>query len=211
MFFGKKPTDPPATPAPNGAAIPPPAMSAQTATATPGAAPAPADAAAPKPLPPEELKRRAIIAKQVAASFGEIVTLMMRSPSDRKRPLEDLEWMVAPALMTGQFAVADAQAKENGAVMPIGAVMWAFVSEDVDKRLTQLIDQPIRLEPKEWRSGPIPWVVTAIGEPKIVGGLLQQLTKTIFKDTPAKMRARGADGKTFVGRLEINTQDPKTT
>ncbi len=203
MFFGKKPTDPPAPPAANGVTAPAPA-------ALPAAA-APTDGIAPQALPQEELKRRAIIAKQVAASFGEIVTLLMRSPSDRKRPLEDLEWMIAPALMTGQFAVADAQAKESGAVMPIGAVLWAFVSEEVDQRLTKAIEQPIRLEPKEWRSGPIPWVVTAIGEPKVVGGLLQQLTKTIFKDQPAKMRARGADGKTFVGRLEINTQTQSTS
>jgi hemolysin-activating ACP:hemolysin acyltransferase len=198
MFFGKKPEEPKAV-APAAAA---PAL--QTPVSAPPPAAPPGIPQSTGPLPPEELKRRAIIAKQIAASFGEIVTLMMRSPADRKHSLEDLEWMVAPALMTGQFAVADAQAKDNGSVMPIGAVMWAFVSEDVDRRLTANIEQPLRLEPKEWRSGQIPWIISAIGEPKVVGGLLQQLTKTIFKDRPAKMRARGTDGKTFVGRLEIS-------
>lgn len=158
-------------------------------------------------LPEEELRKRAIIAKQVAASFGEIVTLLLRSPGDRKRPLEDLEWMVVPALQTGQFAVAEAQSKENGMVIPAGAVLWAMVSADVDRRLSQNLDQPMRLEPQDWRSGSIPWIVAAFGDTKIVGGLLQQLAASVFKSQPAKMRARGADGKPFVGRMELATEN----
>ncbi len=160
------------------------------------------------PLADDELKKRANMAKQVAASFGEIVTLMLNIPSERKRPIEDLQWMVAPALMTGQFAVADAQSKENGIVVPVGAVLWAYVSEEVDRRLATTIDQPTRLEPKEWRSGQIPWVVLAIGDPKVVGGLLQQLAHNVFKSQPAKIRAMGQDSKPFVGRLEISP-DPQ--
>lgn len=157
-------------------------------------------------LSQEEARKRAGLAKHVAASFGEIVTLLLRSPGDRQRPIQDLEWMVAPALMTGQFAVADAQSKETGAVMPVGAVLWAFVSPEVDQRLSNLNDAAPRLAPNEWRSGNIPWVIMAIGDQKILGGLLQQLAKTVFKDGPAKIRARGADGKVVVGRLEMAQQ-----
>ena len=59
------------------------------------------------------------MAKHIAASFGQIVTLLMRSPADKAITLQDLEWMVVPAIMTGQFAVADAQSKETGVVMPV--------------------------------------------------------------------------------------------
>ncbi len=198
MFFGKKPEDTktpaaqPTTQAPNFSADPAPFSAAPSASA--GAA---------TTISPEEAKKRAALAKHVAASFGEIVTLLMRSPGDKQRPIQDLEWMVAPAIMTGQFAVADAQSKENGAVMPVGAVLWAHVSAEVDKRLSELGDQAPRLAPNEWRSGDIPWVVMAIGDPKVLSGLLQQLSKTVFKDKPAKIRARGADGKVVVGRLEM--------
>lgn len=158
-------------------------------------------------LPKDELQKRAIVAKQIAASFGEIVTLLMRAPGERARPLSDLEWMIVPALQTGQFAIADAQSKENGVVMPVGAVMWALVSDEIDQRMSANLDQPFRLEPQDWRSGQTPWIVAAFGDPKVVGGLLQQLTKTVFKDRPAKMRARNADGQPFVGRLEFNNSD----
>ena len=195
MFFGKKPA--PAAPVPETLQTPDLA-----APAAPVAAAASVDQ---KPsLSPEDAKKRAALAKHVAASFGEIITLLMRSPADKSITLQDLEWMVVPAIMTGQFAVADAQSKETGAVMPVGAVLWAFVSAEVDQKLTANPDQPARLSPGDWRSGDIPWVVMAIGEPKIVGGLLQQLVKTVFAGKSAKMRARGADGKIAIGRLEVS-------
>ncbi len=189
MFFSKKP-DP----------VPPVAEAA-----APVAAPAATRAtdSVRTELAPDEIKKRAMAAKHVAASFGEIVTLMMRSAADKSITLQDLEWMVVPALQTGQFAVAEAQSKDTGAVMPVGAVLWAMVSPEVDQRLSSMLDQPTRLQAAEWRSGDIPWIVMAIGDPKLLGGLLQQLSKSIFSKQAPKMRARGADGKVAVGRLDF--------
>lgn len=189
MFFSKKP-DP----------VPPVAEAA-----APVAAPAATRAtdSVRTELAPDEIKKRAMAAKHVAASFGEIVTLMMRSAADKSITLQDLEWMVVPALQTGQFAVAEAQSKDTGAVMPVGAVLWAMVSPEVDQRLSSMLDQPTRLQAAEWRSGDIPWIVMAIGDPKLLGGLLQQLSKSVFSKQAPKMRARGADGKVAVGRLDF--------
>jgi hemolysin-activating ACP:hemolysin acyltransferase len=187
-------------------------------TKTPPAAPVAPEAAAPEPiavtqapagqakpaLSAEDIKKRGMAAKHVAASFGEIVTLLMRSAADKTITLQDLEWMVVPALLSGQFAVAEAQSKDTGAVMPIGAVLWAFVSPEVDARLSNTTDQAIRLQASEWRSGNVPWIVMAIGEPKVLGGLFQQLSKAVFASQAPKMRARGADGKVTIGRLEYN-------
>lgn len=194
MFFSKKPPAAPAAVTPEVA--PEPASAAPVAAAAQEGRPA---------LAPDEIKKRGNAAKHVAASFGEIVTLMMRSAADKSITLHDLEWMVVPALQSGQFAVAEAQSKDTGAVMPVGAVLWAFVSAEVDQRLSSSLDQPIRLQPAEWRSGEIPWIVMAIGEPKLLGGLLQQLAKSVFSKQAPKMRARGADGRIAIGRLEFNT------
>jgi hemolysin-activating ACP:hemolysin acyltransferase len=195
MFFKKNPPEAPP--------VPGPAMPPGAAAATP--LPMPAAAAAAKPgLAPEDIKKRAAAAKHVAASFGEIVTLLMRSAADKTVTLQDLEWMVVPGLLSGQFAVADAQSKETGAVMPVGAVLWAFVSAEVDQRLSGSLEQNVRLQPTEWRSGDIPWIVLAIGDPNVLGGLLQQLSGTVFAKQAPKMRARGADGKVTIGRLEFN-------
>ena len=108
--------------------------------------------------------------------------------------------MVIPALKAGQFAIAEAHSKETGALTPIGAVVWAFVSKDVDERLAASPDQLVPLRPEDWRSGDIPWIIATIGEPKIVGGLLQPLAKTVFKDRAPKMRVRGADGKAIIAQ-----------
>ena len=156
---------------------------------------------APK-LSEEEAKKRAVAAKQIAAGFGELVTLLMRSPADKHHTLGDLEWLVVPALVHRQYALAEAQSKETGAVSPVGGVLWAFVSEDVCKRLSDL-SAPVRLKPNEWRSGDIPWIILATGDMRILAGLIQQLTKTVFKDRQPKMRVRGKDGKVSVGHLEI--------
>lgn len=191
MMFGKKPAGgAPDTPA------------AATLAATTAAAASPAAA-----LDPDKARKRAIASKQIAAAFGEIVALAMRTQSTRHHTLQDLEWLIAPAVLTGQFALAEAQAKTTGLVTPVGAVLWALVSEETDRRLTAELDTPLRLRPDEWRGGPIPWIVLTLGDQRVVGGLLKQLTETAFKDRPPKLRARGADGKLTVGRLEISASD----
>ncbi len=157
----------------------------------------------PQALAKEELQRRAQIAKQLSGAFGDIVTLLMRSETERGRTLADLEWMVVPAMQTGQFAVAEAQVQDTGVVAPLGVVLWAMVSETVDQRLSGQLDKPMDLKPTEWKSGDIPWIVAAFGEPKIINQLFQQLSKNVFTKAPAKLRARDKDGKPFVGRLDF--------
>jgi cytolysin-activating lysine-acyltransferase len=159
-------------------------------------------------LPKDELRRRAAMAKQVSSSFADIVTLLMRSETERNRTLADLEWMVVPAMQTGQFAVAEAQSQETGVVAPLGVVLWAMVSAEVDKRLIAEAGQPMKLAPGEWRSGDIPWIVAAFGDNKVVGQLFEQLSKNVFTKQPAKLRARDKDGKPFVGRLEFKPETP---
>jgi hemolysin-activating ACP:hemolysin acyltransferase len=154
----------------------------------------------------EEAKKRAVAGKQIAAAFGELVTMLMRSPADKHHTLGDLEWLVVPALAHRQYALAEAQSKETGAISPVGGVLWALVSEEVDKRLSDL-SAPVRLKPNEWRSGDIPWIVLATGDKRILAGLIEQLSKTVFKDRAPKMRARGADGKVSVGVIEVKHKD----
>ena len=86
---------------------------------------------------------------------------------------------------------------------PIGGILWAFVSKDVDERLTASPDQLVPLKPENWRSGDIPWIIATIGDPKAVGGLLQPLAKTVFKDRAPKMRVRGVDGKATIAQPKI--------
>ncbi|MEZ5923939.1 MAG: toxin-activating lysine-acyltransferase [Hyphomicrobiaceae bacterium] len=218
MFFGSKKNnqakaaEPPKTAAPVPASTPEVAAQAAPPVAT-QPQPAPdttiekvAASAEPAGLSEEELKKRAAASKLVSASFGEIVSVLMRSEHYKSYTLQDLEWLVVPAVLSNQFLLAEARAKGNGFTAPVGVVLWANVSADVDQRLTANVAQPIRLKPEEWRSGDIPWLVDAVGPPKLIGGMLQQLHAKIFKGRQVKLRTQGPDGKPVVRVMELKPQ-----
>lgn len=189
-----------AAPTGNGVSAPPPAANGMANAASTAA---PADTPV---LSAEELKKRAAASKLVSASFGEIVSVLMRSEHYRSYTLQDLEWLVVPAVLSNQFLLAEARAKGNGFTAPVGVVLWAQVSPEVDQRLTASVAQPIRLKPEDWRSGNIPWLVDAVGPPKLIGGMLQQLHTKVFKGQSVKVRTQGPDGKPTVRVMEMKAQ-----
>lgn len=166
---------------------------------------APAAGAAPAVVPPEisaEARQTGIAAsKAMMAVFGEIMTVLMRAPHYRALPLSELEWLVGPAVGSRQFALAEAQSKTNGLVTPVGAVLWASVSDEIDRRFSEDLAAPLRLQPNEWRSGDHLWVIEAVGEPQTVQGLLGNLAGSLGKDRRIKMRARDKDGTVRVALL----------
>ncbi len=140
------------------------------------------------------------------ATFGEIVSLVMRTKVWRERPIRDLEELILPPLLSGQFSIAEAQSKANGLVSPVAVVLWARVSADVDQRLASQLDQPLRLAPAEWTSGDILWVVEAIGEPKVLREMLKRLAAKDWAGKAVKMRAKGKDGLAAVAVLGKGTE-----
>src|SRR6185312_11068885 len=115
-----------------------------------------------------------------ARSFAQVVAVLMRDPNFRTMPLADLEWLVLPAVMSGQFRVAEApaslgpgkatdkardkatdkardkapdKAKTGGVLVPVAVALWARVSGEIDKALAGSLDQPVRLKPHQWASG----------------------------------------------------------
>ena len=137
--------------------------------------------------------------RQVDVTLGQIVTILMRSPQHRERPLSDLEWLVLPAVLSGQCRVARAQ--QSGIAVPVGVALWASVSTAVDQRLSDL-SVPWRLQPDEWRSGDIAWLVELVADPPTQQALLKHLGETVFKGRGIKMRVRDAEGKTQIGTFK---------
>lgn len=154
----------------------------------------------------EEMKRRAALARDVSASLGQIASLLMRSRNHRFMMMAELEWAILPAIATRQFRVAEGVSTEAGVVAPIAAIIWASVSDDIDKRITQNIDQPIRLKPEEWRSGKNVWIIEAVGEPKAINAVLQHLKQNELKDARVRMRVVGENGKAGIGRVELQPE-----
>jgi hemolysin-activating ACP:hemolysin acyltransferase len=137
--------------------------------------------------------------RQADLALGQIIAVLMRSAAHKHYSLADLEWLVLPAVLSGQYRIA--QAKQSGVAAPIGVVLWASVSADVDQRLSDL-SIPARLRPDEWRSGDVPWLMELVCDARLQPALLKDLGETTFKGRAIKMRVRGADGKMQVGTMK---------
>ena len=144
----------------------------------------------------------------MAQTFAQIVAVLMRDPNFRNMRLADLEWLVLPPVMAGQFRLAQApspqgrvKGQEGGVLVPVAVALWARVSPDIDKGLSENLDKQIRLRPNEWASGDILWLMAAGGDQRAVPHFLKQLAETEFKGQHVKMRLRGPDGKVVVKAL----------
>jgi cytolysin-activating lysine-acyltransferase len=144
-------------------------------------------------------------------AFSQVIAVLMRDPSFRQLRLADLEWLVIPPLMCGQYKLAQApvqqlmgqtpeagKPQEGGVLVPVAVGLWARVSTQVDKRLAETLDKNVRLRPSEWTSGEHLWLMAAAGDPRAVPQFVEQLAKTEFKGRELKMRLRGPDGKITV-------------
>ena len=155
-----------------------------------------------------------------AQSFAQIVAVLMRDPNFRNMRLADLQWLVLPPVMAGQFRLAQvpmpqdtkgqeagkapqgAKAQEGGILVPMAVALWARVSPDIDKGLSMSLDKEVRLRPNQWASGNIVWLTAVAGDPRAKPRFLKQLAETEFKGQHVKMRLRGPDGKVVVRALD---------
>ena len=140
--------------------------------------------------------------KLMMAGFGEIVSVLLRAKDYRTKSIAALEDMAVPAVLTGQFSLAQAQSAANGLTSPIGVIFWARVSPEIDQRLAASIaTEPVHLKTADWRSGQVLWIVDAVGEPKVIEAMLTRLVETEWKGKEVRMRARAKDQSFTVGVL----------
>jgi len=124
--------------------------------------------------------------KPISAAFGDIVALLSRSPVHRHISIADLEWLVIPAILNNQFAVAEAKLPDGNAV-GVAFVTWARVSPEVDTRLMQHPHYPIRLHPSEWTGGDRLWIIDALGALNAVQYLITKVKNEVFEGKDFKM------------------------
>jgi cytolysin-activating lysine-acyltransferase len=110
----------------------------------------------------------------VSHMLGEIVWLMSQSAAHKHFAIADLEWMVMPALLLNQYRLFHHESR------PIGAAIWAFLSEEAEAKLSMT---PVRLRPDEWKSGDRCWLVDLISpgatvENKLAAVMLADLQRT---------------------------------
>jgi hemolysin-activating ACP:hemolysin acyltransferase len=153
----------------------------------------------------------------------------MRESSFRTMPIADLEWLVLPAVMSGQFKVAEAPAsllapgkapgkaadnardkapdqapdhtKPGGVLVPVAVALWARVSKEIDQALSEQLDRPVRLKPNQWASGEHVWLVAVAGDRRAVPKLIDRLAGGELKGQRIKMRVKGAGNTVVVKTL----------
>jgi hemolysin-activating ACP:hemolysin acyltransferase len=113
--------------------------------------------------------------------------------------------------MAGQFRLAHAmrptgmrkadKTPRGGVSVPVAVVLWARVSSEIDRGLSESLDKQVRLQPNQWASGNNVWLMAAGGDRRAVPHFLKQLADDVFKGQHVKMRLRGPDGKVIVKAL----------
>ena len=145
-----------------------------------------------------DMQQREAASARLLFRLGEVVSVLMRAPQFRAMPLGDVQALVLPPLRSGQFLVAEARSKSQGFMGPVAIALWAKVSEEVDQRLSQSLDKPIKLAPDEWKSGEIAWLIVLAGNAQAIAPILKKFQETTLNGQPLKMRSKAKDGKTVV-------------
>ena len=112
-----------------------------------------------------------------------------------------------PPLVNGQISVATAQSNGSGVTTPVGAVLWATVSEEVAKRLASEAGKSIPLAPGEWKSGDIVWVVATAGEGRVLSEMLKQLSKREWGGKEVRIVVRPKGGEPTVATLAVQSSE----
>jgi cytolysin-activating lysine-acyltransferase len=143
----------------------------------------------------DKLRVGAAASALVSAAIGEIAVVTSRSPDYKHDSLADIEWLILPAAARDQFTVAQAARKDAGFRAPVAVATWAFVSEEVDRRLSGDLTHRIRLRPDEWKCGDIAWIVDRVGAPAGIANAVQWLKAGPFQEREAKVVVRDAKGE----------------
>ena len=135
--------------------------------------------------------------RTVASSLGEITWLLSQSPNHRHSLfVADLEWLVMPALMHGQFRLFHAEGK------PAGVALWAFVTEVVEQRLAG----GGRIAADDWRGGDRVWLVELVAPFGNQEAMLEDLRTTALADRRFRFIRTHPNGRREV--VELNGADP---
>lgn len=145
---------------------------------------------------------------RMAQSFSQVVGVLMRDPNYRKMHLAELEWLVLPPVMAGQFRLGQASVpskgttEQQGAIrVPIAVALWARVSSEIDAALSANLDRQIRLPADQWVTGDNIWLIAVAGEQRSLPAFMEQIAKSMFKSKTVKLRAVGQDNKIVVKTL----------
>lgn len=187
-------------------AVRPPLPTAAQASQPVPAAPPSQAGSSPAAVPPRNSSQQAM-SSALAMSFGKVVSVLMFSDRHSRMSLHDVSAAVLPAVAANQFVVAEARQKVPGTdqevTAPVGALLWARVSDEVDRRFSADPSRPTQLTSEEWTGGDNYWVIESVGAPKVVEAMMRELMEGPFKGRIMKFRWTGMDGQQQIQTYDL--------
>ncbi|WP_052502687.1 toxin-activating lysine-acyltransferase [Halarcobacter anaerophilus] len=119
--------------------------------------------------------------------LGEALLVVMNSQAHRLSFfVSDLEWLLLAPIMKEQFRLyKDKEGK------PVGLILWAYVNDEVNKKLEMGIG---KLGMNDWKSGDILWIVDLIAPMGGAGKMIAELKETVFKGKKFKYQSIDKQG-----------------
>ena len=130
---------------------------------------------------PELLAQIGVLRSKIQLSIGQTVLAIMDLPRYKHMSLSDLSHLIINPLLRNRVAIAHKSDVENGNTKVdeeniAGIAIWASVSAPVDAKISEQIKAgvfPIRLNPEDWTSGDLPWLLD------VIAGDRQQATSVL--------------------------------
>jgi hemolysin-activating ACP:hemolysin acyltransferase len=145
-----------------------------------------------------EIQEKTKRLNEASAAFGEIVSLLIRSPEHAQLRIADLEWILVPAVTNRQFLIVRAPSPHEVTPLPAAAILWASVSAEIHEMLKQDATKRHTLSVEQRKSGDIIWITDVIGDPLIWNRALDEMHKGMFKSHILAMARRAPDGQLSV-------------
>ncbi|AQS64782.1 toxin-activating lysine-acyltransferase [Agrobacterium tumefaciens] len=123
-------------------------------------------------------------------AIGHAVWLMSRSPLHKHLMITDIEWLVTPPIMLGQFHLWERAGN------PFGFASWALLGEEAEDRI---VTKGIRrLMPTDWKSGDQLWLIDFICPFGGQEGLIEELKTQVLSARRFKMLQAAPGGRRAV-------------
>jgi cytolysin-activating lysine-acyltransferase len=132
----------------------------------------PADIATPATpqLTPELMSQIGELRSKIQISIGQTLLAMMDLPRYKHISLADFSHLVINPLLRNRVAIAHKSVTENGVSKVdeesiAGIAIYATVSPAIDAKIAEQTKAgvfPIRLNPEDWTSGDLPWLLDVI-------------------------------------------------
>jgi cytolysin-activating lysine-acyltransferase len=108
----------------------------------------------------------------VDAVLSRAVVLMMKSPEHGRIAVADLEWLLLPPIMLGQYKLY------NSGLVPVAFAAWGLFSEAVEQRY---LAGGYRLTAADWKSGDRVRLVHLVAPFGGADAVMEELNRTVLR------------------------------